>query len=246
MNELEQIASAAREQTTTGTIRPATALSRFVAALADVVLAGLLALGAAKLAIIFAVFAGFHALYGMYIAAPWIVAVLYSTVEILTDNSFGKGIAGIVISSPEGGRVKRKRLVYRWLIKYSFLILMVPAVVIQMLIEYGDEQADFSRSTEKILAIASIIATIIWMLALGIVLCGSTGVFFASGRTLHDSVAGTAVVNHLDRAQKLKRKKKRVAVQETIEPAKIDEEIVAEVIEEDDIQKPPTTEERPA
>lgn len=234
MNELDQIAFAAREQTTTRTIRPATALSRFVASLADAILAGLLALGAAKLSIILMVFAGLPALYGIYIAAPWIVAMLYSAVEILTDNSFGKGIAGIVISNPEGGVAKRKPLVYRWLIKYSFLILMAPAIVIQILIEHAEEHADFSRSTEKMLAIASIIAMVIWMLALGIVLCGSMGMFFASGRTLHDSIAGTSVVNHLDRAQKLKRNKKRVAVQQSSEPAQVEQAVEAEVLEEDE------------
>jgi hypothetical protein len=141
MNELEQIASLAREQTTTRTIRPATALARFWATLADLVLASLLAYGSAKLAVIFAAFAGLRELGEVYIATPWIVAMLYSAVEILADNSFGKGITGIVIANPDGSVVKRKRLVYRWLAKYSFLILMAPAVIIELFIVHADSPA---------------------------------------------------------------------------------------------------------
>ena len=66
--------------------------------------------------------------------------------------------------------------------------------------------------------------------------------FFGGGRTLHDQIAGTSVVNHLDRAQKLKRKKKRVAVQQISDPAQIDQEVVAEVLEEDAAQKKPANE----
>jgi uncharacterized RDD family membrane protein YckC len=220
MDDLDQLASAVREQTITRQFRPATALARLGAAMADFVATFFLTIAALALATIFAALMGWRERSDLYLAIMWATAMLYSAAEILADNSFGKGIAGIVIAMPDGTTATRTRLFYRWLIKYSFLILLGVMMSIAMIAyKLGAQKPPPSKSTEALLELMVMVASWAWLGALFIVAVGSIGMFFPKGRTLHDWLAGTTVFNHLDRARKPPPTKRAFAMEESHWPA---------------------------
>jgi hypothetical protein len=216
MNDLDQLASAVREQTITRQFRPASALARLGAAVADFVATFFLTIAALALATIFAAVVGWRERSDLYLAILWATAMLYSAAEILADNSFGKGIAGIVIAMPDGTTATRTRLFYRWLIKYSFLILLGVMMSIAMVVyKLSLQKPPLSKSTEALLNLLVAAASWAWLGALFIIAVGSIGMFFPKGRTLHDWLAGTTVFNHLDRARKPPPTKRAFAMEES-------------------------------
>jgi hypothetical protein len=217
MDDLDQLASAVREQTITRGFRPATALARLGAAVADFIAVFFLTIAALAVATIFAALLGWQERADLYLAIMWATAMLYSAAEILADNSFGKGIAGIVIALPDGTTATRTRLFYRWLIKYSFLILLGMSMSIAMIVSklLHAQKSPPSKSTEALLELIFAVASWAWLAALFIVAVGSIGMFFPKGRTLHDWLAGTTVFNHLDRARKPPPTRRAFAMEET-------------------------------
>lgn len=217
MDDLDQLASAVREQTITREFRPATALARLGAAVADFIATFFLTLAALVLAAIFGAVIGWRERSELYIAIIWATATLYSAAEILADNSFGKGIAGIVIAMPDGTTATRTRLFYRyrWLIKYSFLILLGVTMSLAMVAyRLSIQKPPPAKSTEALLDLMIATANWAWLGALFVVVVGSIGMFFPKGRTLHDWLAGTTVFNHLDRARKPPPTKRAFAMEE--------------------------------
>jgi hypothetical protein len=215
MDDLDELASAVRQQTMISPLRPATALSRLAAAAADLIAIVFLNLAVIGVTTMFLSFTGWRERSEVYVLIIWVTTTLYTAAEILIDNSFGKGIAAIIIARPDGTPASRARLLRRWLIKYSFLLLLGLNITVAMLIDR--KAIKNPKPFDVLLEDISQILAWCWPSAFLIIAAGSLGMFFPGAHTLHDLLAGTKVFNHLDLARKGPPKPRPFAVQ-TIEP----------------------------
>jgi uncharacterized RDD family membrane protein YckC len=183
--------------------RPSRAAARLGAALADfIAVTGLSVVLGLLLALIAQIFPRL-ANEVTAAALAWCMLMIYSATEIFMGDSPGKWMIGITIALPDGRRAPRRRLLWRWVVKYAFLIIwgihLLWTWMFLMTLDMGTANI---HARISLFAQVQLILSWTMIAVFSITALGTLGILFPKRRALHDWIAGTSVFDQLDLVRK--------------------------------------------
>jgi hypothetical protein len=117
------------------------------------------------------------------------VLVLFTIGEVAFGASPGKSMLGYVIRTPTGERAPARRLAVRWAVKHAPLVLLVIANGLRLAVPWGA-----SARGSPVSWLATVLETAAGLAVVGLLLGGLLALGPAR-LTLHDRIAGTAVID---------------------------------------------------
>jgi uncharacterized RDD family membrane protein YckC len=203
MSDLEDLAAIVRSRgETRRAVRPSRSSARFGAAFADFIAVMLLSF---VLGLLLAFIAQIFPRLGYQMIGPalvWCLLMLYSAIEIFMSDSPGKWMVGITIALPDGRRAPRRRLLWRWLVKYAFLIVWGMSLFSSWIFLMTWETGSANQARFELFAQVQFILSWAFVVVFSITALGTLGIFFPQRRALHDWIAGTTVFDQLDLVRK--------------------------------------------